>query len=395
MAKTQAEVSGPIPFDVNILDALMDAAGIDVIVATSKHNVQYLLGGYRFFFFEAMDAIGVNRYLPAVVYQKGKPESAAYVGNSMEAYERELGKFWPQKLYLSTWTSPDTMRQVVDHIAKLGSGVRRVGIEAAFLPADGEAVLRRGLSNVDIVDALLPLERLRAVKSSQEIEYLRLASERVVESMHVVFAQCAPGKTKQELAEALRVEEVKRGLAFDYCLIAAGASLNRAPSGQKLAPGDVVSLDSGGNYHGYIGDLCRMGVVGNSPDKELEDLLGFVEDVQMRARKPIRHGALGGAICTVGDELLAASPHKAYTHFMAHGMGLVSHEAPRLMNDGPVPYPGYDIDRPLQAGMVLSIETTMNHPKRGLIKLEDTVLVTGDGWEGLGDGVRGWQRTAG
>ena len=180
-----------------------------------------------------------------------------------------------------------------------------------------------------------------------------------------------------------------------YCLIAAGKSLNRAPSDQKLLAGDVVSIDSGGNYHGYIGDLARMGVVGNKPDAELEDLLGFVEEVQMQSRKPIRHGAVGGSICEIGDKLLAASPHKAYTHFMAHGMGLVSHEAPRLMDGGPVPYPGYDIDRPLEAGMVLSIETTMNHPKRGLVKIEDTVLVTDSGWQGLGDGVRGWQRTAG
>ena len=129
-----AEVRKPIPFDVNRLDKLLDDAGIDVLVATSKHNVQYLLGDYKFFFFEAMDAIGVNRYLPAVVYQKGKPESAAYVGNSMEAYEKELGKFWPQSLYLSTWSGPETMQRVVEHIAKLGPGVRRVGIEAAFIP---------------------------------------------------------------------------------------------------------------------------------------------------------------------------------------------------------------------------------------------------------------------
>src|SRR5215470_5085168 len=190
MAQTQGEVSRPIPFDVNTLDRLMDAAGIDVIVATSKHNVQYLLGGYKFFFFEAMDAIGVNRYLPAVVYQKGKPESAAYVGNSMEAYEKELGKFWPQSLYLSTWTGPQTMQRVVEHIGKLGPGVRRVGIEAAFLPVDAEKVLRSGLSNVDIVDAYFALERLRAVKSPQEIEFLTLASERVVESMNIAFTQC-------------------------------------------------------------------------------------------------------------------------------------------------------------------------------------------------------------
>src|SRR3954452_19040516 len=47
-----------IPFDSARLDKLMDDAGIDALLVTSKHNVQYLLGGYRFFFFDYMDAIG-------------------------------------------------------------------------------------------------------------------------------------------------------------------------------------------------------------------------------------------------------------------------------------------------------------------------------------------------
>ena len=78
-----------------------------------------------------------------------------------------------------------------------------------------------------------------------------------------------------------------------------------------------------------------------------------------------------------------------------HQSGLItgkSHEAPRLTGTGFVPYPGYDEDRPLRAGMVISIETTMLHPTRGYIKLEDTVAVTETGWTGFGDGGRGWNR---
>jgi hypothetical protein len=44
------------------------------------------------------------------------------------------------------------------------------------------------------------------------------------------------------------------------------------------AAGDILSLDSGGNYKGYIGDLCRMAIQGE-PDGELEDLLGEVYGV--------------------------------------------------------------------------------------------------------------------
>ena len=84
----------PIPFDAGRLDTLMEDAGIDALVVTSKHNIQYLLGGYRFFFFDHFDAIGVSRYLPVLVYVKGDPERATYIGHPMESYERELNRFW-------------------------------------------------------------------------------------------------------------------------------------------------------------------------------------------------------------------------------------------------------------------------------------------------------------
>lgn len=381
----------PIPFDTKHLDRLLDDAGIDVLVATSQHNIQYLLGGYRFFFFDTMDAVGVSRYLPALIYRKGKPEQSTYVGCGMETYERDLGKFWPENLDLAVLGSKETMQHVAEHIKKL-SGVRRIGVESAFLPADGEAVLRGGLSNCDIVDAVFPLERLRASKTAEEIQYLREASERVVASMMATFAQCKPGMTKLEMTETLRREEVNRGLVFDYLLLTAGTSLNRAPSEQRLVAGDIISLDSGGNYKGYIGDLCRMGILDAKPDAELVDLLGFIEEVQQAARKQVKRGARGGDVINLPEKMVEASAHRKYTHYMAHGMGLVTHEAPRLMNNPRMSYTGYDMDRPLDAGMVISIETTMSHPKRGFIKLEDTVLVTDTGYEALGDGGRGWNK---
>ena len=390
MSVTDAATTKPIPFDTGLLDRLMDEAGLDVIVATSKHNVQYLLGGYRFFFFDTMEAMGVSRYLSAVVYRKGRSGDTAYVGCAMEGGEKELGKFWTPKVELGPVGSQATMANVAAHIARLG-GVRRVGIETGFLPSDAEATLRRGLANIDLVDANFPLERLRARKTPQEVAYLRQASERVVEAMTTTFQKhCVPGATKLEVVEALRREEVNRGLVFDYCLITAGTSLNRSPSEQVIAKGDIMSIDSGGNWKGYIGDLCRMGIVAAEPDGELQDLLGFVEAVQQAVRTPIRPGRRGGDICDVAERMLEASPHRKTTHFMAHGMGLVSHEAPRLMDAPRFSYDGYDKERALEPGMVISIETTMAHPKRGFIKLEDTIIVTETGYEAVGDGARGF-----
>ena len=64
-----------VPFDTDLLDELMRQAGIDLLVVSSKHNIQYLLGGYRFFFFDHFDAIGVSRYLPLLVSIPGATPS--------------------------------------------------------------------------------------------------------------------------------------------------------------------------------------------------------------------------------------------------------------------------------------------------------------------------------
>src|SRR5262249_4578511 len=189
----------------------------------------------------------------------------------------------------------------------------------------------------------------------------------------------------------LKREEVNRGLTFEYCLIAAGASHNRAPSEQRWEDGDVLSLDSGGNYHGYIGDVARMAILGEA-DAELEDLLGEIDQIQHAAMKPVRAGAMGGEIYAAAEALLHKSRNHNHMEFLAHGMGLVSHEAPHLTSTGPVPYPDEDARRPLEAGTIVSVETTLKHPRRGFIKLEDTVAVTDAGYEIYGEGARGWNR---
>jgi Xaa-Pro aminopeptidase len=395
-AKGTNDISGrqgvrQIPFDAGKLDRSMEDAGLDVLVVTSKHNIQYLLGGYRFFFFDVMDAIGISRYLPVFVYAKGRAQDSSYIGNPMERYERELGKFWLESVQPKAWGTLDATRLAVDHIRALGFSAPRIGVEMAFLPADAYRLLAESFPDASIGDALFVLERLRAIKTPEELEMLRLASEHVVAAMLAVIAGHGPGARKRELVEALRFEEVKRGLTFEYCLITTGASHNRAPSDEIWREGDVMSIDSGGNYRGYIGDLCRMAIQGE-PDQELVDLLASIDEMQQAARRPIRAGIRGGEVFAPALALLERSPHKPYTHFTAHGMGMVSHEAPRLTATGSVPYPGYDEERPLEAGMVLSIETTMLHPTRGYIKLEDTVAVTETGWTGFGDSGRGWNQ---
>ena len=380
-----------IPFDSERLDRLMEEAGIDVLFASSKHNVQYLLGGHRSLFFDYMDASGLSRYLPIVIYPKGGRDKAAFIGHRLEGFQKEVSPFWTSTAETTSNGSVDAMEKAIAYLRRSGVACRNIGVELAFLPADAAMALRGALPEAKMKDGLFVLERLRAIKRPDELALLREASERVVQSMQAVIAGHGPGTSKRQLTEALRREETNRGMIFEYCLITAGTSLNRAPSEQRWEKGDILSIDSGGNYHGYIGDLCRMAIQGE-PDAELEDMLAEIETIQRAAMKPIRAGIMGGAIYAAAAPLVQASSNQKHLQFLAHGMGLVSHEAPRLTASGPVPYDAYDATRPLEAGMMISVETTLQHPRRGFIKLEDTVAVTDASFEIYGEGGRGWNR---
>jgi len=379
------------PFDTGKLDRLMEEAGIDLLLATSKHNVQYLLGGHRSDFFHFMDALGSSRYLPVFIYAKGRPDATAYIGHQLERHQRQVSPFWTPVSSVSPSGVEDALKEAIEYVRKAGLPVGRVGVETAFLPMNAARILADAFPDATFQDALFPLERLRAIKTPREIALLRTASQKVIASMMATVAAIAEGMTKEEIIQHLRMEEVGRGLTFEYCFLSIGSSLNRAPSAQALKKGDILSIDSGGNERGYIGDLARMAVLGE-PDDELVGLLDEVEAVQQSAFAVVRPGVTGDDIYRIAEARLHASPIAPDAHFLAHGMGLISHEAPRLTGHGPIPYEGYDAARPLEAGMVISVETTLAHPKRGLVKLEDSLVVTDSGYEFLGEGGRGWNR---
>src|SRR6266540_547656 len=203
-ATKPSRASSAIPFDADRLDRLMEEAGIDVLIATSKHNVQYLTGGHRAFFFDYMDAMGLSRYLPVFIYPKGAPGKAAYFGHRLEGFQKEVAPFWVAEAHTDSSGSVDVMQKAVDHIRRAGIKTRRIGAELAFLPVDTGTVLRSTFPDSELADALFVLERLRAVKSPDELAKLRVASESVIDSMLAVMAKHGPGTTKRELVEALR-----------------------------------------------------------------------------------------------------------------------------------------------------------------------------------------------
>jgi len=320
---------------------------------------------------------------------KGRPLDSGYVGAPMERYEKQLGSFWVTNLNLKNDASTGYAGAAAEILKSVEAAGGRVGIEAGFMPLDAFRVLEAQLPGVELTDATYTLEVLRALKTPEELKILKEASEKVVDSMLAVFSEHGPGTSKLTLFDALRQEETARGIKFEYALTNIGTAFNRAPYDKVWEEGETLALDSGGNYRGYIGDVCRMAYAGE-PDQELVDLLGQVELVQQAARKDLRAGTVGTEIFENANAALVKCPARDKMFFSAHGMGIVSHEAPWLMPNAFPRYAPHHREKPLEDGMVISIETELHHTERGFIKLEDTVAITPAGCEGFGDHGRGW-----
>ncbi len=383
---------GVAPFSTAKLDLLMDDAGLDLLIVTSKHNIQYMLGGYRSSFFHFMDAIGTSRYLPVFVYPKGIPDKAAYFGHKLEIYDRENDPFWVTHSTVACYGVADVIKEAIAYVKDQGLKSANIGMESDFLPVQAFNILQAAFPQAAFNDALFPLERLRAIKMPWEVKQLRSASVKVLASMHATFKQITPGITKAEVIRLMRHEEAIRDLTFEYCLLSVGPNLNRTASLQPLMEGAPISIDSGANFNGYVGDLARMAIIGE-PDSELIGILDAIEEIQETAFALIKPGTTGREIHDAASSKLDSSTIGPYSHFVAHGMGLITHEAPRLTGEGPIRYEGYDAENALVPGMVISVETTVAHPNRGAVKLEDSLLITDTGFEFLGEGLRGWNQT--
>ena len=375
--------TGVPPFDSAKLDALMEEAGVDLVLASSRHNVRYLLGAYSTFFAH-FDAIGVERYLPLLGYPRGRPDLAFLVDCALDRWRHEHAPAWIRNVRHGGVSGTLAIDAAGALAGELGLRPATIAVEPWFLPEAAARSLAAALAPAAFVDGTAVLEELRAVKRPDELALLRAGSERVVEAMSATVHGVGRAATTREIVDFLHAEEIRRGLDFEYCLIAAGASLNRDASGAAWTPGSVLSLDSGGCLEGYIADLCRM-AVHDAPTQEQHELHAEVLAMQVAAESAVRAGATGAEVYAIAAEEQAKLPHRDAITFVAHGVGLISHEAPRFTDSGPIPYAATHCNRPLEAGMVLSIETELRHTTCGFIKLEDTLAVTADGCERYGE----------
>ena len=379
----------PVPFDNVKLDSLLEQEGIDVVLASSRHNTRYLTGGYYNWFHSRIARAATQRYLSFVGLRRGCLEDAFFVAGLTERGAVSTDELWiPEQRLTEPAKSPffqsteHATEGAIDCVKRRGLGGRRIGVELGFLPASAYEELRRQLPDAELVDATPILAELRAVKTSEEFDILRRNAAKSVDSIQSALATCKTGVTTTEIQQRLQSEMALRGIEMQWLIICMGPDgvSRKWPSDRAWEPGEVLRVDPGTSLNDYIADLSRMACLGEPPHRANEIIAECVS-INDRLQATIRPGLTCGELSELGQKLLQEASHHEYGWQITHGGGMVPHEPPVVSGD-----PNYV----LEAGMVMSMETEFQHPEVGDVKVEDFIAVTETGCENFTPNGRGW-----
>lgn len=242
--------------------------------------------------------------------------------------------------------------------------------------------LRERLPDVDWRDGTMAVLRPRAIKSEREIAYLREACRITRAALAAGIAACEPGTSEREVASiihATMMAEGAEGLGFETAVSSGPrAGLKHAdPTDRRLEPGDMVFLDAGAVVGGYHADVSRTLTVGQ-PGTEEQALLDTAAEMFRECLRVIKPGAPVRDIYRAAERIARRAGFSAdyMPNGLGHGVGLAIFELPFL---------GPDDDTLLEPGMVFALEPMLVRYGLGTAVIEETVLVTEDGCEVLGE----------
>ncbi len=257
-------------------------------------------------------------------------------------------------------------------------GLQKLGFEAQHLSvASFGDIQKMAGQEMQFIATSGAVEKLRAIKSADELAVIREAVRVADEVMQQVLATLRPGLSELEVAFAIESGiRARGGSGTSFETIVASGARSALPHGvassKIIEQNDLVTIDMGALYGGYCSDMTRTVCVGKSNEKQRE-IYQLVYRAQVAACDAIKSGASCKAVDAVARNLIKDAGHgDDFGHGLGHGVGLDIHEAPRLAKAG---------KGALQAGMIVTSEPGVYLADWGGVRIEDMLFVTETGAE--------------
>lgn len=254
------------------------------------------------------------------------------------------------------------------------------------------------LDEIKMADRIISAERiisaLRERKSPVEIENIKQAIRLTEQIFKKVAKFIKAGKTEIEVADYMKKLVGKKGLdlAWDAHVCPSvftgpdTAEAHFAPTDKKIEKGHVLNMDFGVKYNGYCSDMQRTFYILNDDEKKAPEQVQHGFDTIVKAielsKQSIFAGAQGMDVDAVAREVVITEGFDEFPHALGHQVGRFAHDGTALLGPGWEKYAQKPYQR-LEKNMVFTIEPRLTVPDRGIVTMEEMIVIGDDGAEYL------------
>jgi Xaa-Pro dipeptidase len=230
---------------------------------------------------------------------------------------------------------------------------------------------------IKIVSATPVTAGCRMIKSTHELELMRLASQVTLAAFAAVYKSLKEGLTKEDLENLVGAAHKQLGFAgeADIMLGESSAFPHGSTAAREIHEGSVIMMDGGCRVEGYVSDITRTFALGKPTDK-MKKVFEIVRQAQSTALATARPGLACGAVDAAARKIITDAgygpDYKYFTHRVGHGMGMDGHEWPYLVRGNQVR---------LAPNMVFSDEPGVYLRGEFGVRLEDDMHITENGAE--------------
>ncbi|HMN27564.1 MAG TPA: Xaa-Pro peptidase family protein [Caldilineaceae bacterium] len=346
------------------LGAALEAAGYDALVTTQRANQLYFVP-------HAEPVSG----LPPIPFLVLRPDETIAIPGAPFYYACR-----------DQLTACEVVETLVGGVSALEAlalllgerGWRRVAFDQLAAPV--AALLAKEAPSVVCVEEPRLGPTLRRSKEPGELALLRRAASIADLGIAAAFGAARPGLTNRDVAAAASAVMLSAGCEEVSLQVVSGPGTAYMGTGnwvldpwRTLQAGDMLLVDMGILYHGYLGDQTRTAIIGEGTAQQRE-IIATVQEAYRQTREAMRPGAPTRDLYQITVNFLAEKGWRAYfPHHISHGLGL----------GGDLPSVNASSDDTLQVGDALSCEPGVYLPGIGGARFENMLYIGATGAEEL------------
>jgi Xaa-Pro dipeptidase len=262
---------------------------------------------------------------------------------------------------------------------RVNTAIKTIAVEFTDIPLAKTEALKAQFDGVSFSNITPLIERMRLIKTADEIEKMKVAGDFADKCFEIGFAAAASrgGITETDVVAKIEFEMKRMGvnqMSFETIVLSGARAANPHgyPENIEIQENKLLLFDLGVMSGGYASDATRTISIGEAPEFD-QEIHKIVLEAQLAAQDFIKPGVTAHEVDFVARDIITKAGYGEYfNHRLGHGTGMDVHEFPSIVGGN---------DFVIEKGMTFSNEPGIYIPGKVGVRIEDCVYVTDNGSE--------------